>query len=153
MSLFFLLDSPPIPVGNQLATPAAQYPPTPSDPVSNLRPRPAGFVANPATARDRGDSVNDTSAENVSGAREAREHVQRLIDSWIGDAKTVLIFVSPARLIFAFYRTDLFKRTASSSQLSHRLYSTATNCYHQILDNKSHKILHPLPPLRLSLLM
>ena len=50
----------------------------PSDPVSNLRPRPAGFVANLATARAQGDSVNDASAENVSGARVAREHVQRL---------------------------------------------------------------------------
>jgi hypothetical protein len=83
---------------DQLAAPAVQYPPTPSDPVSNLRPRPAGFVAIPATARALGDSVNDTSAENVSRAREARD-VQRLIDSWIGDAKTVLTFVGPVQLI------------------------------------------------------
>jgi hypothetical protein len=71
----------------------------PSDPLSNPRPRPASFVAIPATARARGDSVNDMSAENVSEAREAREPVQRLIDSWVGDAKTVLKFVSPIRLI------------------------------------------------------
>ena len=62
----------------------------PSDPVSNPCPRPASFVAIPATARARGDSVNDLSAENVSDAREA---------SWIGDAKTVLKFVSPIKLI------------------------------------------------------
>jgi hypothetical protein len=71
----------------------------PSDPVSNPRPRPAGLVAIHATARARGDSVNDLLAENVSGAREGREHVQRLIDSWIEDAKTVLKFVSPVQMI------------------------------------------------------
>ncbi|KAF8498175.1 hypothetical protein F5888DRAFT_227715 [Russula emetica] len=75
-------DSPPIPGGDQLATPAVQYPPIPSDPVGNPRPRPAGFVAIPAIARARGDSINDISAENVSEAR----------NSWIGDAKIVLIF-------------------------------------------------------------
>ncbi|KAF8498168.1 hypothetical protein F5888DRAFT_1906444 [Russula emetica] len=75
-------DSPPIPAGDQLATPAVQYPPTPSDLVGNPRPRPAGFVAIPATARAQGDSVNDMSAENVSEAG----------NSWIGDAKIVLIF-------------------------------------------------------------
>jgi hypothetical protein len=71
----------------------------PSDPVSNPRPRPAGF---PATDRARGDSVNDMSAGNVSGARGAREDVQRLIDSWIEDTKTVLKFVSPVQLILCF---------------------------------------------------
>jgi hypothetical protein len=89
-SFFFLLDSPPIPVGDQLATPAMQYPPIPSDPVGKPRPRPASFVAIPATARARGDSVNDMSAENVSEAR----------NNWIGDANTVLIFVSSIQLIF-----------------------------------------------------
>jgi hypothetical protein len=98
---FFLLDSPPISLatGDQLATPAVQYPPMPPDPVSNPRPMPAGFVAIPGTARARGDSVNNMSSENVSGVREAREHVQRMIDTWVGDAKTVLKFVSPAQLI------------------------------------------------------
>jgi hypothetical protein len=71
----------------------------PSDLVGNPRPMPAGFVAVPATARAREDSVNDMSAENASEAREAREPVQRLIDSWVGDAKTVLKFVSPIQLI------------------------------------------------------
>jgi hypothetical protein len=43
------------------------------------------------------------SGEDVSEAREAqaREHVRRLIDGWIGDAKTVLIFVSPIKLILS----------------------------------------------------
>ena len=137
---FFLLDSPPIPAHDQLLA-AVQYPPTPSDPVSNTRPRSAGFVAIPAPTQPRGDSVNDMSAKNASGkpnvwfsgllsaslpstsdvsprsmapvaggelgicprtsseAREAREHVQRLIDSWIGDAKTVLKFVNPIQRI------------------------------------------------------
>jgi hypothetical protein len=73
----------------------------PSDPLSNPRPRPAGFVAVLATLATwaRGDPVNDMSAENVSEAREAREAVQRLIDSSVGDAKTVLKFVSPIQLI------------------------------------------------------
>jgi hypothetical protein len=71
----------------------------PSDPDSNPRPMPASFVAVPATARARGDSVNDMSAENASEAREPREPVQRLIDSWVGDANTVLKFVSPIQLI------------------------------------------------------
>jgi hypothetical protein len=90
----FLPDSPPIPAGDQLATPAVQYPLMLPGQVSNTRPRPAGFAAIPATARARRDPVNDMSAENMSGAREAREHVQRLNDNWIGDAKTVLTFVS-----------------------------------------------------------
>ncbi len=90
----FFSDSPPIPAGDQLATPAVQSP-MPSDPVSNPCPRPAGFVATPATFWARGDSVNVMSSK----AREAREPVQRLIDSWTGDAKTVLIFVSPIKLI------------------------------------------------------
>ena len=59
-------------------------------PVSYPRPKPAGFAAFPAPTQARGDSVDDMSAGNVS---EAREHVQ--IDTWIGDAKNVLIFVSP----------------------------------------------------------
>jgi hypothetical protein len=67
-----------------------------SDLVSNPWPRP-GFVAIPATAQAQGDSVNDLSSENLSDseAREAREHVQHLIDSWVGDAKTILKFVGP----------------------------------------------------------
>ena len=64
----------------------------PSDQASNPQPRRAGFVTITATARARGDSANDMSAENVS---EAREHRQCLADSWIVDAKTVLKFVSP----------------------------------------------------------
>ena len=70
-------------------------------PVSNPRPRPTGFAAIASTlaALARGDSVDDMSAENVSEAREAREHVQRLINSWIGDAKTVLKFVNPIQRI------------------------------------------------------
>jgi hypothetical protein len=93
----FFLDSPPVLAGNQLATPAVQYP-------AMIRPRStlAGFVAipaAPATAQSQGDSVNDMSAENVFEAREAREHVRRLIRSWIGDAKTVLKIVSPVQLI------------------------------------------------------
>jgi len=98
-SFFFLPESPPIPAGNQLATPAVQYPPMPSDPVSNPRPRPASFIAIPVTARALGDSVNDMSAESVSEAGEARERVQRLVRSWIGNAKTVLKIVSPVQLI------------------------------------------------------
>ena len=98
---FFLPDSHQIPARDQLATPAVQYPPMPPGLVSNRRPRPAGFVAIPATVRARGDSVNDTpvSAENVSGAREAREHIQ---PRSIGDAKTILMFVSPVQLILCF---------------------------------------------------
>ena len=84
--LSFLSDSPPIPVGDQLATPIVQYPRMLSDPVSNPRP-------SPATARARGDSLNDMTSENMSGAR------ARLIDSWIGNAETVLKFVSPIQLI------------------------------------------------------
>jgi hypothetical protein len=95
----FLPDSPQIPARDQLATPAVQYPPMLLGPVSNNRPRPAGFVAIPVTARARGDSVNDMSAENVSGVREARQHIQ---PGWIGDAKTVLMFVSPVQLILCF---------------------------------------------------
>jgi hypothetical protein len=98
---FFLPDSPPISLvaaRDQLATPAV-HPPMPPDPVSNPRPMPAGFVAVPGTARARGDSVNNMSSANLSGAREAREHVQRLINSWVGDAQTVLKFVSPVQLI------------------------------------------------------
>ena len=86
--LFLLPDSPPISAGDQLATPAVQYPPMPLNPVSNPRPGPVGYVAIHATDQARRDSVNDMSFENVSGAR------KRLIDSWIGDAKTVLKFVS-----------------------------------------------------------
>ena len=90
MSFFLLPDLPPIPAGDQLATP-----------VSYPRSRPAGFAAIPAPARARGDSVTNMSAENVS---EAGEHV---IDGWIGDAETVLKFVSPVQLtLFAFYCTD-----------------------------------------------
>ena len=59
------------------------------------RPILASCVATPATAQSRVDSANDILAEDVFEAREAREHVRRLIDGWIGDAKTVLIFVSP----------------------------------------------------------
>jgi hypothetical protein len=101
MSFFLLPDSPVIPAGDQLATSAVQYPPMPSDPVrvSNPWPRHAGFVTIPPTARVRGYSVNHLPAENPTGAREAREHVQRLIHSWIEEAKTVLIFVSPVQLI------------------------------------------------------
>ena len=87
---FFLPDSPPVPTGDQLATSDVQYPPMPPGRVSNPRPRPVGFAVIPAAARARADSVDNMSAVNVS---EAREHVQ--IDTWIGDAKTVLIFVSP----------------------------------------------------------
>ena len=60
--------------------------------VSNRRPRPAGFVSTPA----RGDSVNYMWTENVPGAREAGEHIQ---PRSVGDAKTVLIFVSAVQLI------------------------------------------------------
>ena len=113
--LFFLPDSPPIPAGDQLATPAVQYPPMPLNPASNPRPRPVGFAAILSTDHARGDSVYDMSFENVSGAR------KRLIDSWIGDAKTVLKFVSLIQLILLpFIVLILFKRTASSFQLSYR---------------------------------
>ena len=78
-----------------------QYPPPPPGPVSNPQPIPAGFAAIDATlaTRAQGDSVDDMSAEYVSEAREATtgEHVQ--VNTWIGDAKTVLIFVSPDQLI------------------------------------------------------
>ena len=63
----------------------------PSDPASN----PSASCFNiPATARARGNSANNTLA---SEAREAGEHVQHSIDIWIGDAQTVLIFVSPVQ--------------------------------------------------------
>ena len=65
----------------------------PLNPESNPRPRPVGSVAILATDQAQGDSVNEMSFENVFGAR------KRLIDSWIGDAKTVLKFVSPIQLI------------------------------------------------------
>ena len=88
----FLPDSPPIPTGDQPTAPAAQYPPMPPGSVSNRRPRPAGFVAIPA----RGDSVNYMWTENVSRASREARHIQ---PRRIGDAKTVLIFVSAVQLI------------------------------------------------------
>ena len=91
--LFFLPDSPPIPAGDQLATPAVQYPPMSLNPFSNPRPRPVGFGAILSTDQARGDSLNDMSFEDVSHAR------KHLIDSWIEDAKTVLKFVSLIQLI------------------------------------------------------
>jgi hypothetical protein len=64
-----------------------------TDPVSNP---PAGSIKIPATTRARGDSVS-VKVENVSKAREAREHVQ---DSWIDvQLETVLKFVSLLQLI------------------------------------------------------
>lgn len=66
-------------------------------PVSNPWPSSTRFPGIPATARAWGVSENDMSAENVSRAGETRDHVQRLIDSWVGDEKTVLVFVSPVQ--------------------------------------------------------
>ena len=60
----------------------------PSDPASNSR---ASLVKFSATARARRDPANNILA------REAGEHVQHSIDIWIGDAQTVLIFVSPVQ--------------------------------------------------------
>jgi hypothetical protein len=68
----FLPGSPSIPAVDPLAT-SVQYPPI----MHSASP-----------------PVNDMSAKDVSEA-EASEHGQRLIDSWVGDAKTVLKFVSP----------------------------------------------------------
>ena len=70
------------------------YPPTFSNPFSDTNPdvwaTPSGFVSTPPhTAREY--SVSETSTENV---QYAREHVQRIADSWKEDANGVLILVS-----------------------------------------------------------
>lgn len=91
----FLRGSPRIVAGDRLAAPAVHYPPLPPSPISTHRPRPADFVAIPAAALSQGDSASHMSAENVSRAGEAREHV----------AKIVLTFVSPVQLTLCL-RTD-----------------------------------------------
>ena len=94
-----------------------RYPPAPPGPVSNPQPRPAGFAAIAATlaARAPGDSVDDMSAENVSEAREPRPgRLDKGRKNCSHICKPYSTDPLPSVLI-------LFKRTVSSSQLSHRL--------------------------------
>ena len=90
-SFFFRLSSNPS--RGPTCYPGVQYPPIPSNPVSNPQPSSAGFGVIPATNQPRGDSENDMSFENLSGAQ------KHSIDSGIEVAKTILKFVSSIQLI------------------------------------------------------
>ena len=98
-------------------TPVVRYRPTFSDPfrktIADARSGHTGFIAVPS-AIAREDSVNERLAANLS---ESRDHVERMANGWKEDAKGVLIFVSPVKLILIFCRTDSVSKTGIFSAI------------------------------------
>ncbi|KAI0287480.1 hypothetical protein BC826DRAFT_1108402 [Russula brevipes] len=102
-------DLPPITAGDQGASPVVQYPPTSSNPFSDITTdvwaTPSGSISTPShTAQEY--SVNERSSENV---RDDREHAQRMADSCKEDAKGVLILSGVLSAIVTAFLIEGYK--------------------------------------------